>query len=888
MQGTWAECVEGQAVGGLGKVTGGDMKRNSRKKVWSRLAAGVLTIAMVLAPLPDSIGSWNGWGQKTAQAASDTGKNVSFTSGNGEFTIQLREVRANDYWYEYYLSVTNHASQAISDWSVVLNCSNAGAYSKAFECSAKNNGDGSITVKGSGNNKVIAAGQTVSSSSSFKIAFGSAVDFTGAQITYNYGNVSTGGDADGGVGYGNTYIDNYSCKYTLTGQAKDVAMADTPVGKHGGLHVSGTQLMDAHDQPMILRGASTHGMHWGEMGPFVNKAAFQNLRDEWGVNLVRLVSYVTQGGYTEGSQSTLDDLIQKGVSYADELGMYALIDWHIHNESPVPTKAQAIRFFDKYSKKYADHDNVLYEICNEPLNTPWSTIRSYAVDVVKTIRANDPDAIIIVGTNTWSQDVDEVATNGGKIDDPNVMYTVHFYSGTHKQSLRDKVQTALNAGTPVFCTEFGVCDASGNGGFDLDEADTWINFFEEKGISYCCWSFCNKDESASMLSPQCNKKSGFVNSDLGATGAWLINTYRSKAGDQPDAAGTSTPVVSNTPSVVSTAKPDASAPVYTNTPTSAAPAPSADAGYVLDQVLYDSTTDSGEYTPQNLDWFYQADDADKVTAVYTCTESGHDSWGIMGWGATVNGKWTDGLTYQAGSPSTTTMTKTYTVKEIKDSLGYAASGTISSLKITTYNGGVLQQLLLYKKGTAVTTETPTGSNAPNVSGTPRPTGSSAPNVSNAPDPTGSSVPNVSNAPDPAGSSTPDVSGQPVSTSVPQTSAKPTQTPSGSFGQTGYQPIVSPSSTAGTSVSGDNGSVTSTAKAKVVLKKKTLTVKRGKKVTIRISKKAAGDRVVKYRIKGKKIITVNKKGVVKGQKKGRTKVIVLMKSGAKAVCSIRVR
>ena len=177
--------------------------------------------------------------------------------------------------------------------------------------------------------------------------------------------------------------------------------------------------------------------------------------------------------------------------------------------------------------------------------------------MVNTIRANDPDAIIVVGTNTWSQDVDEVATNGGKIDDPNVMYTIHFYSGSHGESLREKVRTALKAGTPVFCTEFGVCDASGNGGFNLEEADRWIDFFEENGISYCCWSLSKKNESASMLSPECNKVNGFTNADLGATGAWLINTYRSRGGETPAPSVSAAPGASAVPTPSASAAPSA-------------------------------------------------------------------------------------------------------------------------------------------------------------------------------------------------------------------------------------------------------------------------------------------------------------------------------------------
>ena len=491
----------------------------------------------------------------------------SFSSDNGEVEITLTESKKNEYWFEYYLAVTNHSNQSIRDWQLTLSVNDISKYSKSYGCQATVKND-KLVVKGQGNGKVVAAGSTYKVDDDFKICFGREVSFTGAEITYEYGSQSTGGN-EGSVGSGATFIDGYQCNYTLTGQTKDVRYEDTPYGKHGALHVDGLQVKDKYDQPFTLRGASTHGMHWGDGETFLNKTAFQNLRDEWGVNMVRLVSYVTQGGYTDGAKDKLDKHIREGVSDLTDLGMYAIIDWHVHAENPNDKKSEAIQFFDTYSKKYKDQSNIIYEICNEPTGTPWNQLRPYAVDVVNTIRANDPDAIIVVGTNTWSQDVDEVATNGGKINDRNVMYTIHFYSGSHGESLREKVRTALKAGTPVFCTEFGVCDASGNGGFNLEEADRWIDFFEENGISYCCWSLSKKNESASMLSPECNKVNGFTNADLGATGAWLINTYRSRGGETP------APSVSAAPGASAVPMPSASAaPSVVPTP-SASAAPSA-------------------------------------------------------------------------------------------------------------------------------------------------------------------------------------------------------------------------------------------------------------------------------------------------------------------------
>ncbi len=676
-----------------------------RKQLWKQIAAWTLVLALALSNL-----YLPGLSQR-ARAASFTGTTYSFVSNNQELKITLTEAKDNEWWYEYYITVTNQSSQSICDWSIVLNCSNISAYSKAFECSgSKDASAGTLTVSGSGNNKVVAAGSTVSSSESFKLGFTSAVTFTGGTINYSYGSQSSVEDTAGGVGYGNTYLDGYSCKYNLTGEAQTMAYADTPVGKHGKLHVNGTKLTDEHNEPVILRGASTHGMHWGEMTPFVNKTAFQNLRDEWGVDMVRLVSYVTQGGYTQGSQNTLDNCIQNGVSYASELGMYAIIDWHIHAENPNDTKSQAITFFDKYSKMYADYDNIIYEICNEPTGTPWSNIKPYAEDVVSTIRANDPDAIIVVGTNTWSQDVDEVATNGGKIDDPNVMYTIHFYSGSHSQSLRDKVTTALNAGTPVFCTEFGICDASGNGGFNIDEANTWINFFEEKGISYSCWSLCNKDESASMISPQCSKKSGWVAGDLGATGAWLVNTYRDKRGDTPDA--TVAPMAS---------APASSQPSATSGSQTIAPQPTVAAtlepGMTL---LADNMASDISYQPGDISWFTNGSNEDEITVTYTCTNDAHANWGIMGWGATVNGEWSDGKKYSAGAIASNIITETITIGELKTSLGITTGSTVSALSLNVYNGGRIIRLTV-KEATATATPTMKPTATPTIKPTATPT-----------------------------------------------------------------------------------------------------------------------------------------------------------------------
>lgn len=305
--------------------------------------------------------------------------------------------------------------------------------------------------------------------------------------------------------------------------------SETPAANHGKLHVSGAYLYDEHDQKYQLYGMSTHGINFGnEFSRYVSKETFQTLRDDWNTNCVRLVLYPRDsGGYCNGgNKAELKQLVCNGIDYATELGMYVLVDWHVHNYNPKDTQSEAITFLSEISKKYANYGNVLYEICNEPTGSPWSSaIKPYAEKVIPAIRKNAPDAVIIVGTNTWSQDLDEAWAD--KLNFENVMYTFHFYADTHKSDMRTRVENVINRGMPVFITEFGTCDASGNGGFNEAESNSWFALMKTYNISHLNWSLCNKGETASAISTGCQKTSGWTESDLTQSGKLIRRHFRS-------------------------------------------------------------------------------------------------------------------------------------------------------------------------------------------------------------------------------------------------------------------------------------------------------------------------------------------------------------------------
>ena len=302
---------------------------------------------------------------------------------------------------------------------------------------------------------------------------------------------------------------------------ENVSAASTPVKKNGRLSVKGTRLVNSQGKAVVLKGVSTHGINW--FPQYVNKAAFKTLRDNWGVNCIRLAMYTEEyNGYCSGgNQAELRKLINNGVKYATELGMYVIIDWHILSDgNPAKNKKQAMSFFKYMAKKYKNQNNIFYEICNEPNGgTSWNTIKSYASSVIKTIRKYDKKNIILVGTPTWSQDVDVAADSPIK-GYSNIMYTFHFYAATHGDSYRQKVQAAIQKGLPVFVSEFGISESSGNGRIDKNEANKWIQFLKKNKISYVCWSLCNKNESCSLLKSSCSRTGNFKKSDLSQAGLW--------------------------------------------------------------------------------------------------------------------------------------------------------------------------------------------------------------------------------------------------------------------------------------------------------------------------------------------------------------------------------
>ncbi|MBQ0018629.1 MAG: cellulase family glycosylhydrolase [Clostridiales bacterium] len=291
----------------------------------------------------------------------------------------------------------------------------------------------------------------------------------------------------------------------------------------GQLHLEGTQLVGENGHPAVLRGVSTHGLTY--YPDFVDKDLFSHISKDWNANLVRLAMY--SNDYCNGNRDANLKLMRKGIRYAIDADMYVLVDWHIlEHGNPNQDLAEAIAFFNSIAEEYADVPNVIYEICNEPNgNVTWSDVHRYATCVIPVIKSHNDNAVVIVGTPDYDKDL------SSPLSDPiegwsNIMYTLHFYSGTHGEELRGELENALDCGLPVFITECGFCEHTGDGSIDYDETEKWMDLLNDRGLSYAVWSLSDKDEGSGMFQPGTSAKEALSDDSLSAYGVYTRDIIR--------------------------------------------------------------------------------------------------------------------------------------------------------------------------------------------------------------------------------------------------------------------------------------------------------------------------------------------------------------------------
>ena len=312
---------------------------------------------------------------------------------------------------------------------------------------------------------------------------------------------------------------NISCKEKNDPETTPLISQDTTVvDVHGLLQVNGNSIVDKNGDAVSFAGNSFFWSNdnWGGER-YYEPEVVSWLKKDWNTTIVRAAMGVEDpGGYLDNKTAN-KNRVKTIVDAAIDEGLYVIIDWHSHHAED--NTNEAVLFFQEMAELYGEHDNVIYELYNEPLDISWSNIiKPYAVSVITAIRAIDPDNLIVVGTPEWSQRVDLAAA------DPitgfyNIAYTLHFYTIYHQQWLRDRANAALDDGIALFVTEWGSI------GYSLvdPEANKWMTWCFDNKISHCNWAVNDKEEEWSILIPGASTSGGWGNDDLTDAGKLAKN-----------------------------------------------------------------------------------------------------------------------------------------------------------------------------------------------------------------------------------------------------------------------------------------------------------------------------------------------------------------------------
>jgi aryl-phospho-beta-D-glucosidase BglC (GH1 family) len=222
---------------------------------------------------------------------------------------------------------------------------------------------------------------------------------------------------------------------------------------------------------------------------------------------------------SRGAESYLK-LLDQGVAWAEEQGMYVIIDWHsignlrteMYQAGGCPlyspalyetTKKETFEFWRTISQHYKTNTTVaFFELFNEPTTyggqigtcswTQWKEIMEEAIVIV---RANGAKAIPLVAGFNWGYDLTPVAKD--PINAEGIGYVAHPYPMKREKPWADKWTADwgfVSEKYPLFLTEIGYCAKEDRGSHvpvisDDSYGDAITSYCDNRGISYSVWVF---------------------------------------------------------------------------------------------------------------------------------------------------------------------------------------------------------------------------------------------------------------------------------------------------------------------------------------------------------------------------------------------------------------
>ncbi|UOB16944.1 glycoside hydrolase family 5 protein [Abyssalbus ytuae] len=260
---------------------------------------------------------------------------------------------------------------------------------------------------------------------------------------------------------------------------------------------------------IIFRGLNTSDPDKLESQKHWNKAYFQEIKN-WGGNLVRFPVHPT--AWVKRGKENYLKLLDDGIKWAAELGMYVIIDWHsignlrtemYQHDMYDTTKKQTFDFWRTIASKYGDNSTVaFYELFNEPttfnnqLGTiTWQQWKELNEEMITIIRANGGKGIPLVAGFNWAYDLTPVKEN--PVNATGIAYVSHPYPQKREKPWEEKWTDDwgfIKEKYPLILTEIGFCGPEDPGAHipvisDESYGDSITSYCDHKEISYMVWVF---------------------------------------------------------------------------------------------------------------------------------------------------------------------------------------------------------------------------------------------------------------------------------------------------------------------------------------------------------------------------------------------------------------
>ena len=284
----------------------------------------------------------------------------------------------------------------------------------------------------------------------------------------------------------------------------------------GRVSVKGNQFVTADGRPIVFRGLDTSDPDKLDRNAQWNRDYFA-MAKSWGANLVRFP--VHPAAWRLRGKDGYIKLLDDGVGWAREAGLYVIIDWHsmgnLCSEQFAPgyselypaalyntTKKETLDFWTTIARHYAGDNTVaFFELFNEPAlgdklgNCPWDQWKGLMEEVIGAIRASGGTAVPLVAGFNFAYDLTPVAN--APINAEGIGYVSHPYPMKRKapwEAQWTKDWGFVADKYPVFATEIGFCPAEDKKSHvpvigDEIYGEALTSYCALKGISYSVWCF---------------------------------------------------------------------------------------------------------------------------------------------------------------------------------------------------------------------------------------------------------------------------------------------------------------------------------------------------------------------------------------------------------------